>query len=67
MSHATTLQKAMDLRKLTDHDLAKLTGIDITLIRRYLRSEVRIGLRNAPRLATTLNISIESLIYGDAA
>lgn len=48
-------------------DLARESGVDSSLIGRYLREEVEIGRRNAPRLAVALDIDPAHLLFGAPA
>jgi transcriptional regulator with XRE-family HTH domain len=43
------------------------SGVDVTLIRRYLDDEVSIGVKNAPRLADALGVDVAALLYGQRA
>jgi hypothetical protein len=47
--------------------LAAESGVDVTLIRRYLDEQVAIGVKNAPRLAEPLGIDASTLIFGEKA
>ncbi len=51
---------------MDEHQLAEKSGVDITLIRRYLKGEVEIGLRNAPRLAAALGCKASDLVFGNS-
>lgn len=61
------LERQLKRAGLTDHDLADATGVDVRLIRRYLWNEVAIGIKNAPRLARALGLSVEEVLYGKGA
>ncbi len=54
-----------------EHKLAEVSGVDITLIRRYLDEDtekrVKIGEKNAPRIAKALSVDIVELLYGHRA
>jgi transcriptional regulator with XRE-family HTH domain len=52
---------------MNERQLAEASGVDITLIRRYLKKQVNIGLDNAPRLAKALRCDPGLLVFGGAA
>lgn len=62
------LKSAMKARGWDENDLSERSGVHVTLIRRYFGKytdrAVRIGPKNAERLAKALGISPGSLLYG---
>jgi hypothetical protein len=69
MTQAEMLRSAMLRKKLVkpngDPDavaLSNLSGVDDSLIRRYLDGDVSIGLKNGPRLAKPLGLKPFALI-----
>ncbi len=60
--------KALDM---DEHRLAHESGVDITLIRKYLNEDpskhVHVGEKNAPRIAKALNLDTIKLLYGPRA
>ena len=56
---------------MDEHELAKASGVDISLIRKYLDDDadkrVKIGEKNAPRIAKALNVDLVELLYGHRA
>ena len=67
MTSADLIRQALAAQGTDDTTLAARSGIDITLIRRYLAGEVRVGVKNARRLASALNLSLEEVLYGAPA
>ena len=68
MTHVPELlRSAMEQRQLSITALAKATGIDQSLIGRYLRGEVRVGVANAPRIAAALGLDAMQLLLAPAA
>lgn len=61
------LRDAMAVKGWNAVELAGESGVDVTLIRRYLAEEVEIGLKNAPRLAKALCIDAGLLVFGERA
>ena len=57
----------MAMESIDDTELSLRSGIDITLVRRYLSGEVRVGVKNARRLAAALRLSLEEVLYGAPA
>lgn len=56
---------------MDEHKLAEVSGVDITLIRRYLDEDpekrVHVGEKNAPRIAKALSLDLLKLLYGNRA
>jgi transcriptional regulator with XRE-family HTH domain len=61
------IKRRMQELELDDTKLAEISGIHITLIRRYLKKETRIGAENAPRLARALELSVGAVLCGEQA
>jgi transcriptional regulator with XRE-family HTH domain len=64
---ARLLAEAMKAKGWEEGDLAEASGINQSLIGRYLRAEVDVGQKNAPRLAKALGIDTLKLLYGPRA
>ena len=64
MKPAKILRAAMEARNWDVMRLSRETGIDDSLLRRYLCEEVDIGLRNAPKLSKALSIPVTDLLFG---
>ena len=58
------LRAALVAKKLTDRQLAEATTIDIGLIRRYLTGQVKVGTKNAGKVASALGLTLEAVLYG---
>jgi transcriptional regulator with XRE-family HTH domain len=56
------IRRAMKDQGITTAELARRTGIHASLIGRYLRGEITIGLRNGPRIATSLGLSASTVL-----
>lgn len=71
MDQVRLLRKAMKAADMDEHKLAEASGVDITLIRRYLDEDVEkrvdVGQKNAPRIAKALGIDTLKLLYGNRA
>lgn len=61
---AKILADAMKVKDWGESDLAAASGVHQSLIGRYLRAEVDVGPKNAPRLAKALGIDTLALLYG---
>lgn len=57
----------MSRKGFTAIALSDQSGVDVTLIRRYLDGQVTVGIKNAPRLARSLGVEPASLLFGEAA
>lgn len=64
---ALVLKEAMEAKGWDAIRLAEESGVDVTLIRRYLHGQVSIGLKNAPLLAAPLGIEWSRLLPVKAA
>lgn len=64
---AAALKEAMDAKGWDAMELAEMSGVDVTLIRRYLHGQVTVGLKNAPLLAAPLGIEWSRLLPVKAA
>lgn len=74
MGQVRFLRRAMKTAGMDEHKLAETSGVDITLIRRYLEDDpekrVKVGEKNAPRIAKALNLThdgIVELLFGSRA
>jgi hypothetical protein len=68
------LKAAMKEKGFVDADgnpdpnrLARESGVDVSLCRRYLWGDVEVGDKNAPRLAEALGVQPGELIWGRSA
>lgn len=61
------LREAMARKDWGAVELAARSGVDVTLIRRYLNEEVEVGAKNAPRLARALGVEPALLLFGECA
>lgn len=61
------IERAMEERGITDMELSTASGVHITLIRRYLKGETRIGVKNARTVAEALGLTVHQVLYGEAA
>jgi transcriptional regulator with XRE-family HTH domain len=64
-SSGSGLRHALSALGWDDKRLAKVSGIHITLIRKYLKGEVEVGKKNGIRIARALGVRLE-LILCDA-
>lgn len=64
VTNVDVIRLEMKRQKVSAADLARMTGIHGGLIGRYLRSETQVGLRNAPKIATALNITVSQVLFG---
>lgn len=64
---ARVLRDAMTAKGMDPLALAAASGVDVTLIRRYLDEQVAVGVKNAPRLAAPLGIEASTLVFGARA
>lgn len=71
MDQVKLLRRLMKAKRLNEIKLATESGVDSSLIYRYLNEDeserVAIGKRNAPRLAKALGVSVVELLYGKRA
>jgi len=66
MSKIQRLKEAMEQQGWDPEDgreLAKASGVHITLVRRYLAGAVRIGPKNAPAIAAALGLTVVEVLY----
>jgi transcriptional regulator with XRE-family HTH domain len=61
-SSGNGLRHALQALGWDDKRLANVSGIHITLIRKYLKGEVEIGKKNGIRIARTLNVRLEIIL-----
>ncbi len=64
---AKLLADAMKAKGWGEGELAEASGVNQSLIGRYLRAKVDVGMKNAPRLAKALGIDTMKLLYGPRA
>jgi transcriptional regulator with XRE-family HTH domain len=64
MTNIALIQGAMEAKGLTRAQLAKLSGVNAGLIGRYLTGEIAVGMRNAPKLATPLGLTVAEVLLG---
>ena len=65
MTVGQRIKKLRDKKNLTQTQLSKGTGIDVTLISKYENGIKEIGLDNLTRIAEFLETSLDYLVYGD--
>lgn len=56
-----TLKALLRQRNMMQKDLAKRTGIGADLISKYVNKKVKIGFKNAEKIAIALNVKIEDI------
>lgn len=59
---ALVLREAMESKGWDAIKLSEESGVDVTLIRRYLHGQVTVGLKNAPLIAAPLGIEWSRLL-----
>jgi transcriptional regulator with XRE-family HTH domain len=64
---AKILADAMKTKGWGESELAAASGVHQSLIGRYLRAEVDVGTKNAPKLAKALGLDTLKLLYGPRA
>lgn len=64
MTNISLIKQAMERLGLSKAELARRSGIDPGLIGRYLDGTVEIGLKNAPKLAAALELTVSDVLFG---
>lgn len=67
MDNISLVRRAMEDKGLTPARLAKDSGIHSGLIGRYLRGEIAIGVKNAPKIAKALGLTEAEVVFGRPA
>jgi transcriptional regulator with XRE-family HTH domain len=64
MDNVALIELTMKERGINRAALARHTGIDYSLIGRYLTRKIAVGLKNAPRLAAALGLTQADVLFG---
>jgi transcriptional regulator with XRE-family HTH domain len=64
MDNLKLIERAMQARGIDRAELAKKTGISPGLIGRYLSGKIKVGVKNAPRIAEVLGLEKEEVLFG---
>lgn len=64
MAHdpVAVLRAAMDAKGWNESQLAQISGVDQSLISRYLNKKAEVGAKSGVRLARALGVEIESIL-----